>query len=920
MPHGDDGWRIRRTSADLDRLGETESVFALANGWVGWRGTLDEGEPCGMPGSYLNGFHEQHELTYPESGYGFPERSDTVISAPNAALIRLWVDDEPLDLGTGTVRRHHQELDLRAGVVRRETEWVSPGGRGVRIRSTRLVSLTRRPVAAVDWAVEPLDEPVRLRVGADLLANQRVPERADDPRAASVIHDPLTGEIRRDDGLDGVLVHRTGRSGQRVAVAVAHRVEAPDEIATATELTADRFRLALSGPVRPGERIRVTRFAAYECADVDGTPAGELADLVVAEADTARDDGFDALLAEQRTSLDAAWATADVELDGDPELQLAVRFSVFHLLQSGRADGDRTIPAKGLTGNGYDGHVLWDTEGYVLPVLTYLAPELARSALRWRHAHLPEARERAAELRLTGATYPWRTLSGRECSGYWPAGSAGLHVNADIADAVLRYVAATGDTAFLAECGAEVLIETARLWHGYGHFDDGGAFHLTGVTGPDEYSALVDDNVFTNLMARRNLRGAADAAEGCPEVAARLGVDAAEVAGWRAAADAMFVPYDGKRGVHEQSAGFTAQPEGLRRHRRGRLPAAAALPYQGCTASRWSSRQTWCWPCCAARGVHRRGEDAQRRLLRGPDRPGLVAVGVRAGDLAAEVGHLDLAYDLFAETAFQDLADLGDKTADGLHLASLAGAWLVVAQGFGGLRDDRGVLAFEPRLPRPITRLAFHLRRHGHRLRVTLTPQEARYELPDAGPGDAVELWHHGEQLRVTGDGPVTRPCRRCPTRSRAAGSARPPSERRAQGRPAAATEPAGRTSGRLLPPAPRTRTPSCGAKLRSGDRGAAVGTVDTGDRVRHLGVHVLALAEDHPRDHRVVVHAVQRGRDDVVPGDPPPALRAVRLVAADPQRRADAARRHVQQLLQPPHVRLRVVHRCRPGSDAGES
>lgn len=760
MSHGDDGWRIRRTSADLDRLGETESVFALANGWVGWRGTLDEGEPCGMPGSYLNGFHEQHELSYPESGYAFPERSDTVISAPNAALIRLWVGDEPLDLRTGTIRRHHQELDLRAGVVRRETEWVSPGGRGVRIRSTRLVSLTRRPVAAVDWAVEPLDEPVRLRIGADLLANQRVPERADDPRAASVIHDPLTGEIRRDDGLDGVLVHRTGRSGQRVAVAVAHRVEAPDEIATGTELTADRFRLALSGPVRPGERIRVTRFAAYEWAEVDGTPPGELADLVVAEADAARADGFDALLAEQRAALDAAWATADVELDGDPELQLAVRFSVFHLLQSGRADGARTIPAKGLTGNGYDGHVLWDTEGYVLPVLTYLAPELARSALRWRHAHLPEARERAAELRLTGATYPWRTLSGRECSGYWPAGSAGLHVNADIADAILRYVAATGDTAFLAECGAEALIETARLWHGYGHFDDAGAFHLTGVTGPDEYSALVDDNVFTNLMARRNLRGAVDAAEDWPEVAARLGVDAAEVAGWRAAADAMFVPYDGKRGVHEQSAGFTAQPEwDFAGTGEDDYPLLLHFPYQELYRKQVVKQADLVLAMLRCPGEFTAEEKTRNvayyeaRTVRDSS----LSASAQA-ILAAEVGHLDLAYDLFAETALQDLADLGDKTADGLHLASLAGAWLVVAQGFGGLRDDRGVLAFEPRLPGRITRLVFHLRRHGHRLRVTLTPREARYELPDAGPGDAVELWHHGEQLRVTGDGPVTRP------------------------------------------------------------------------------------------------------------------------------------------------------------------
>ncbi|MEU1843590.1 glycoside hydrolase family 65 protein [Micromonospora sediminicola] len=755
-----DGWRIRRTSADLDRLGETESVFALANGWVGWRGTLDEGQPYGMPGSYLNGFHEQHELSYPEGGYAFPERSDTVISAPNAALVRLWVDGEPLDLRTGTIRRHHRELDLRAGVVRRETEWVSPGGRGVRVVSTRLVSLPRRPVAAVDWTVEPLDGPVPVRICSDLLANERVPERADDPRAASVIHDPLTAETGRHDGTDGVLVHRTEHSGQRVAVAVAHRVAAPDDTATDAELTGDRFRLVLTGPLRPGERIRITKFAAYECADVDGTPADELADLVVAEADAARADGFDALLDAQRAALDAAWATADVELAGDPELEQAVRFGVFHLIQSGRADGDHTIPAKGLTGNGYDGHVLWDTEGYVLPVLTYLAPELTRSALRWRHAHLPEARERAAELRLTGATFPWRTLGGRECSGYWPAGSAGLHVNADVADAVLRYVAATGDTAFLAECGAEVLVETARLWHGYGHWDDAGAFHLTGVTGPDEYSALVDDNIFTNLMARRNLRGAADAVQRCPEVADRLGVDPAEVAGWRAAADAVHVPYDGKRGVHQQSAGFTEQPEwDFAGTGEDDYPLLLHFPYLELYRRQVVKQADLVLAMLRCPGDFTAEEKARNlayyeaRTVRDSS----LSASAQA-ILAAEVGHLDLAYDLLAETAFQDLADLGDKTADGLHLASLAGAWLVVAQGFGGLRDDRGVLSFDPRLPRRITRLVFHLRWHGHRLRVTLTPDTAGYALPDAGPGDAVELWHHGERLRVTGGTPVTRP------------------------------------------------------------------------------------------------------------------------------------------------------------------
>ncbi|WP_309227349.1 glycoside hydrolase family 65 protein [Micromonospora thermarum] len=757
---GDERWRVRRTAEDADRLAETESVFALSNGWIGWRGTLDEGEPYGMPGTYLNGFHERRELSYPEEGYAFPQLSDTVISAPNATLIRLWVGGERLDLRTGTIRVHDRVLDLRAGVVERHTGWESPGGPAVRVHSVRLVALPRRAVAAVRWTVEALDAPVDVRICSDALANERVPERSDDPRAASVIHDPLTAEYRRVDGPDGVLVHRTERSAQRVAVAVAHEVETPDGFASAVDETPDRLRLALDGTLRPGDRVRVTKFAAYECEPVDGSDPTPLADLVVAEARDARAEGFDALLAAQRAAVDAAWAVADVELDGDDELQQAIRFAVFHLIQAGRPDGDRTIPAKGLTGNGYDGHMLWDTEGYVLPVLTYLAPDVARSALRWRHAHLTEARERAAELRLTGATSPWRTIGGRECSGYWPAATAGLHVNADIADAVLRYVAATGDEGFLAETGLELLVETARLWRGYGHFGDDGDFHLHGVTGPDEYTALVDDNVFTNLVARRNLRGAADAAERHPEVAARLGVDPAEVAGWRAAAGAVHVPYDGKRGVHQQSAGFTGLPEwDFANTSDDDYPLLLHFPYLELYRKQVVKQADLVLAMQRCPGEFTADEKARNvayyeaRTVRDSS----LSASPQAV-LAAEVGHLDLAYDLFAESVLQDLADLGDKTADGLHLASLAGAWLALVQGFGGLRDDRGVLSFDPRLPTAIRRLAFCLRWHGHRLSVTLTAGEARYELPDAGPDATVELWHHGEHIYLDGGSAVTRP------------------------------------------------------------------------------------------------------------------------------------------------------------------
>ncbi|MFJ8686188.1 glycoside hydrolase family 65 protein [Micromonospora wenchangensis] len=762
----DETWQLRRTATDLDRLGETESVFALSNGWVGWRGTLDEGQPYGMPGSYLNGFHERRRQSYPEDGYAFPQESDTVISAPNAALIRLWVAGEPLDLRTGTVRAHERTLDLRAGVVHRCTEWISPAGHGVRVRSTRLVSLPRHAVAAVDYQVEPLDDrPVEIRVCSDVLANERVPERADDPRAASVVHDPLDAELHRPDGHRGVLVHRTDRSAQRVAVAVTHETDVPAGFTDGDDHTPDRLRATLEGRLAPGDRLRLTKYAAYGCAPVaDGTPE-ELADLVTAGADAARRHGFDALLADQRAVLDERWRTADVEIDGDPELQQAVRFSVFHLLQAGRPDGDRTIAAKGLTGNGYDGHVLWDTESYVLPVLTYLLPGVARGALRWRHAHLPQARERAAELRLTGATFPWRTIGGRECSGYWPAGTAALHVNADIADAVLRYVTVTGDQEFLADTGLELLVETARLWAGYGHWSDDGAFHVTGITGPDEYAALVDDNVFTNLMVRRNLRGAADAAEGHPERAAALGVDPAEIARWRAAADAVHLPYDRKRGVHQQAAGFTGQPEwDFAAMTDDDYPLLLHYPYLELYRRQVVKQADLVLAMQRCPGEFTAGDKArnfayyQARTVRDSS----LSAGSQAV-LAAELGHLDLAYDLFAEAALHDLADLGDKTGDGLHLAALAGTWTAVVEGFGGLRDDTGELSFDPRLPARIDRLAFHLRWHGQRLRVTLTRDGARYELPDADPETTVALRHAGEEVTVTGAAAVTRPMPQVP-------------------------------------------------------------------------------------------------------------------------------------------------------------
>jgi len=558
-PFPQEPWRVREPQLRLDRLPQTESLFALANGHIGLRGNLDEGEPFAIPGTYLNSFYELRPLPYAEAGYGYPESGQTIVNVTNGKIIRLLVDDEPCDVRYGRLLSHERELDLRAGVLRRTVDWRSPAGIAVRVRTTRLVSFVQRAVAAILYEVEPLEGAVRVVVQSELVANEPAPPQSDDPRAAAALEAPLVAAAHFDHAARVALVHSTRASKLGMAAGMDHVIEGPAGTDTAAESLADVGRVTVAADLAPGQRLRVVKFIAYSWSSRRSHAA--LRDEVVAALAEARHTGWDGLLAGQRAYLDEFWAGADVELDGDTELQQAVRFALFHTLQAGARTEQRAIAAKGLTGPGYDGHTFWDTERFILPVLTYTKPRAAGEALRWRHATLDLARERAAQLGLSGAVFPWRTIRGQECSSYWPAGTAAFHINADIADAVRRHVAATGDTVFEREVGLELLVATARLWRSLGHHDSSGSFRIDGVTGPDEYTAVVDNNVFTNLMAQRNLREAAEAVKRQPEVASRLGVDSQEVETWARAAALMAVPYDTQRGVHMQSDAFTHHEE-----------------------------------------------------------------------------------------------------------------------------------------------------------------------------------------------------------------------------------------------------------------------------------------------------------------------------------------------------------------------
>ncbi|HEX2044688.1 MAG TPA: glycosyl hydrolase family 65 protein [Gaiellaceae bacterium] len=752
---GVEPWCVPERELHLDVLPVSESIFALANGHIGLRGNLEEGEPWGLPGTYLNAFYETRPLPYAEGGYGYPEAGQAIINVTNGKLIRLLVDDEPFDVRYGNLVRHERLLDLREGVLRRDVEWVSPAGQAVRISSTRLVSFVQRSVAAIAYAVEPIDQPARIVVQSELVANEAEPEQANDPRAAAALRAPLVAEEHRHRDLRAGLVHRTRASGLRMAAGMDHVVEGPDGTVTATESEPDLARVTISTELAPGQPLRFVKFLAYGWSSQRSLPA--LRDQVDAALAAARRTGWEGLQRGQREYLDDFWTHADVELDGDPPLQQAVRFALFHVLQAGARAEQRAIPAKGLTGRGYDGHTFWDMEMYVLPVLTYVAPEAARDAVAWRHATMDLAQARARDLYLKGAAFPWRTIRGHECSGYWPAGTAAFHVNAGVAEAVRRYLVASEDEDFERGPGLELLVETARLWRSLGHHDAQGGFRVDGVTGPDEYTALVDNNVYTNLMAARNLRTAADVAVRHQERAAELGVDQEEAAAWRSAADAIVIPFDDELGVTAQAEGFTRyRPWDFEGTPPDDYPLLLHFPYFLLYSSQVVKQADLVFALYAC-GEH---FDAQQKA-----RDFAYYERITVGDsslsasiqaiVAAEVGHLELAYDYLRETAFIDLRDLAFNTRDGVHLASLAGSWLAAVAGFGGLRDHGETLAFAPRLPAPLTRLAFGLRYRRRRLRVEVRPDGARYDLLE---GDALDLVHHGEALTVAPGAPETRP------------------------------------------------------------------------------------------------------------------------------------------------------------------
>ena len=778
-----DPWRLVERWHDPRDLGVTETLFTVANGYLGMRGNPEEGRDAYAHGTFVNGFHETWEIRHAEAAFGFARTGQTIVNVPDAKLMKLYVDDEPLILGTADLEHYERILDLRDGVLRRSLVWRTPSGKRVKVDSTRMVSMTQRHLALLTLEVTMLEGSAPIVISSQLMnrqdgtdeyhdASAAMGEGIDPRKAAKFEQRVLLPRLSTVEDDRMVLGYQCASSRMTIAVAADHHLHTTGDAEVVVRHDEDLAKMAFRVQAEPGRPVRLEKVVAYHTSR--GVPVRELADRCDRTLDRAARAGLSEAVAEQRAWFDEFWAAADVEVTDDSALgqdeelraiQQAIRFNLFSLAQASARADQWGVPAKGVTGSGYEGHYFWDSEIYVAPFLTYTQPALAKNLLHFRSRMLDAARHRAREMAQHGALFPWRTINGEEASAYSAAGTAQVHIDADVVYALTQYLAATDDVGFLLRHGIDILVETSRMWADLGFWRENGSpsFHIHGVTGPDEYTTVVNNNLFTNVMARHNLEQAVAAVERIrrdhpldfEQVAKRLELTDDEVEEWARCAAGMHVPFDEGLGIHPQDDFFldrevwdlTQTPDELR---------PLLLHYHPLVIYRFQVlKQADVVLALFLQGDRFTAEEKRKDfeyydpITTGDSTLSAVVQSV----MAAEVGYHEAAWDYFRQALYVDLANLHGNTVDGMHIASTGGVWSALVCGFGGMRDRGGRLSFDPRLPDAFPHLTFALVWRGTRFRVRLTPDTMTFTVV-SGTGP-VPVAVRGEEHVLRADRPL---------------------------------------------------------------------------------------------------------------------------------------------------------------------
>lgn len=755
-------WQLCETQYDPEQLSLSETLFAQANGYLGSRGGFEEGGADSNNACYLNGVYCLQPITYGEKAYGYASHNERMVTVPNGKLIELYVDGERFSLEQGTIIDYQRSLDFRNAVLERRLTWRSPAGKTVQITSRRLVSLDDKHLCVIEYQVTALDFSGDLRLVSTLECQlpEAPADHGDDPRAGSAVS-RLDIELERCDGVDEkvLLLQRIHSSGFSIASGVTHRLLSEGPYQMSRSNSANGAQIQYECTVSEGQQLCLTKYLAY-FSDQHSDSVDSLTSLD-AYLDQVSAQNFDHYCALQSKTLDAFWSTSDVTVEGDPSLQQGLRFNLLQLFQSVGRDGKTNIAAKGLSGDGYDGHYFWDTEIYILPFFLYSQPQLARRLLEYRYHILDAARQRARQMAFSkGALFPWRTIGGNECSAYYPAGTAQYHINADIAYAVKRYHEATEDMAFMRDYGAEIVLDSARIWIELGCFDQQQRFCINTVTGPDEYTALVNNNFYTNVMAKTHLDYAVQLcrwlADEEPDAWAalkeKLALEDDEPKAWADAAEAMYLPFDERLGIHCQDDSFlTKKVWDFANTSEEKYPLL--LHYHPLVIY----RHQVCKQADVVLALLLRSElFSQEQKKRDFDYYEAVTTHDSTlsacihSIIASEVGYLDKAQDYFREVARMDLDNHHNNTQYGLHTASMGGTWMCMVYGFAGLRVEDNQLSFAPCLPEGMQGYSFRLAFKERVLEVRVSGQadsvEVNYRLVR---GAAITIHDRGEAVEL---------------------------------------------------------------------------------------------------------------------------------------------------------------------------
>jgi beta-phosphoglucomutase len=756
-----DPWRLVHAQRPAEsEQAKLESLFALANGTLGVRGGFEE-DRSPTQGSFLTSVWERTPIEYHERFPGFARSTDTRIPVPDGIRIALRLGDAPIDLGEGEWLDFEQVLDLRAGCLERTLRWRSPAGVTLQFDAERIVPLHTPNLLCIRYRVTSIDYSGPVTLESALTAGISAAEQGDDPRIGTRIKGGLGITTSDADRTLASICQRTQNSAIRLASGQRHRLT-QSNLAFARAIIEDSgVQQHYVAELRPGESVVLEKFVAYAWSRPEGSDTeASLLDTVAVTLERALTLDFDTHRAEQARSCATFWKAADLEIHGDSAVEQALRFNLFHLLQSASRDGGGSAAAKGLTGEGYEGHYFWDAEAFILPVLALTSPERARSMLEYRVNTLDRARNHAREMNHpTGALYAWRTISGDECSAYFPSGSAQYHINAAIAFAIRLYMEATGDMDFLVRGGADVLFETARLWLNVGNYNPrrNNAFCICQVTGPDEYTALVDNNYYTNHMAQQHLRYAATVAsqlgrerpQDYARIAATLDLSNREIAAWLAAADAMYLPVDPELGVFPQDDGFLNKPRLpiARPSEHGHRPLLLQLHpltiYRHQVCKQADVLQAF---VLAGNTIDMETKRRNFDYYEGVTVHDSTLSASTFAIVAANVGYAQKAYAYFLDTLRVDIDNLHGNTSHGVHMAAMAGSWLALAWGFGGMRVVDGRPAFSPSLPAAWSGYRFGVRWRDHHVRVTVKKDRVEYALTE---GAQLDILHRGKMVAL---------------------------------------------------------------------------------------------------------------------------------------------------------------------------